>query len=181
MKPESWGVVHGELEACCAEFFSHCGVVARCEGSLASNEPPASGVIAFIGFSGAKLSGSLALVLPQLLLEQTHPMRGKITGDPLAAFHDWAGEISNQILGQLKNRLLRHGIVLQLCTPMTMQGTELRGRVDPREGFARPRFRAAESTFDLHFDATAEPEVELSPLESTESNDAAEQGECLLF
>jgi hypothetical protein len=178
---DSWKIVHDELAACCAALFEGCGVPTRCEGPLAADAPPAAGIVAFIGFSGAKLTGSLALVLPEALVEETHPMRGRIAGDPRAALHDWAGEISNQVLGRLKNRLLGGGIVLQLSTPIPLQGTELRGRAGAHDGVARFLFLAGSKPFELHFDANAETEVELSPLPPEDGGDEVTQGDCLLF
>jgi CheY-specific phosphatase CheX len=178
---ESWQIVHEELSRCCGELFERCGVATRSEGLLPDDAQPAAGLVAFIGFSGEKLTGSLALVLPETLIEQTHPMRGQIAGDPRAAMHDWAGELSNQLLGSLKNRLLRYGVVLQLSTPITLQGRELRGRSEAREGFACLRFRASDAAFDLHFDASAAEGVEISARTPDEATDDVANGDVLLF
>lgn len=181
MNQDSWKNVHDELAACCAALFESCGVPTRCEGPLDADAPPAAGIVAFIGFSGAKLTGSLALVLPEALVEETHPMRGHVAGDARAALHDWAGEISNQVLGRLKNRLLAGDIVLQLSTPITLQGTDLRGRAGAHDGFTRLRFVAGSRAFELHFDANAEPGVELAILPPDGAADDPTQGDCLMF
>lgn len=181
MNRENWKTVHELLIACCAEMFAGCGAATECEGALIDGQPMAEGVIAFIGFSGEAISGSLALVMPESLVSRTHPMNGRIVGDARAALHDWAGEISNQVLGSFKNRLLAHGVVLQLSTPITLEGRHLRGGTEGRDGCVRLRFAAGEQRFDLHFDATAAPEFVLPDAAPAGADDGAANGDCFLF
>lgn len=83
---------------------------------------------AIIGFTSPGYRGSLVVSIPQRVLEQ---IRAPGT---TAALSDWTAELSNQLLGRVKNRLLLHGPAINIALPVSIAGNALRiGAVeDPR-------------------------------------------------
>jgi hypothetical protein len=75
-------------------------------------------VAAFIGFGGKQLRGTLTLVAPFELMRAAYPMpaRGGAPA-PDADVLDWAGELANELLGRITNRLSALGVELMCSTP----------------------------------------------------------------
>lgn len=80
----------------------------------------------FIGFTGAKLRGSLTVFGPVAVFTRTHPGQaiGATISDADAA--DWCCEFANQLLGRFKNKLLRRGVDIELSTPQGIAAESLR-------------------------------------------------------
>ncbi|MDH5674949.1 MAG: chemotaxis protein CheX [Myxococcales bacterium] len=78
---------------------------------------------AAIGFAGKGLRGSLVIALPQELAARLSPMPSAGQGFNVA---DWVGELSNQLLGRLKNKLVGLGVELWSGTPAVVEGQRLR-------------------------------------------------------
>lgn len=80
------------------------------------------------------------------------------TGLPSSAdMQDWIGELANQLLGRLKNKLRPHGVLFTVATPLCMTGRDL--RVD-RDGGDDPhflRFRGPGAPLYVQFCATLAP------------------------
>jgi len=82
---------------------------------------------AVLGFSGDELRGVVGIVSDYAVLEESRrTLLGSVgtRGD----VHDWAGELSNQLLGRLKNRLMKLGHTIHLATPMVLRGLQLEVR-----------------------------------------------------
>jgi chemotaxis protein CheX len=81
---------------------------------------------ATIGFTSDNLRGLLVLTLERSLAVQSLPpnLREGTPGDEIVA--DWTGELSNQMLGRLKNRFRSVGIDISLSTPIVFMGKEMR-------------------------------------------------------
>lgn len=71
-----------------------------------------------VGFSGEQLRGTLLLATSREPLGRTSP-----TTD--ASLREWIAELSNQLLGRIKNRLLPRGVVLFLSTPVVLRGEHI--------------------------------------------------------
>jgi CheY-specific phosphatase CheX len=111
-------------------------------------------IAASIGFAGEELRGALVLTSTRKLVQQVLPqeVRERDADEQLA---DWMGELANQLLGRVKNRLLRYGVSLAMGTPTVMLGTEL-SRKDKHKGVRRRfAFRHADQSFSICFDALA--------------------------
>jgi hypothetical protein len=97
-----------------------------------------------------------------------------------AQIADWTGELSNQLLGRIKNKLLSHGAVLEMSTPTVFFGREL-ARKDTSSNIRRHLvFRHGTEPLLVTFDAVAAAGVELSPSVATDEPGIAE-GELALF
>lgn len=82
-------------------------------------------VAASIGYSHQTVSGSLTVIgsvglVRGLLVETGLDLKS------VSDLHDAGGEINNMLLGRVKNKCARYGLVLKLGTPTTVYGTDLR-------------------------------------------------------
>jgi CheY-specific phosphatase CheX len=94
---------------------SYMGTVPYCPAAWADQ-------VAIVELGGGKLRGSLVLCIPTSLLIKSHPMGGTEQADLV----DWLGELSNLLLGRVKNRLLAHGITVELSSPVTISTSDAR-------------------------------------------------------
>lgn len=87
-------------------------------------EPAASGGVQFvelissaIGFSSDRLRGVLVLSLDRGIAAKSLPLDPKPAASSEETLVDWTGELSNQMLGRLKNGLHAAGLDISLGTP----------------------------------------------------------------
>ena len=85
-----------------------------------------------IGFAGSDLRGTLLLAMTSGLLEDLSPSP--------ASMRDWIAELSNQLLGRIKNQLLRFGTEIYATTPSVLRGELLTPL--PRSALAGHRFES---------------------------------------
>jgi CheY-specific phosphatase CheX len=83
---------------------------------------------AIIGFTSPGYRGSLVVSVSKRTLEQVR------APGTTATLNDWTAELSNQLLGRVKNRLLLHGPAINIALPVSIAGNALRIGVveDPR-------------------------------------------------
>lgn len=107
-------------------LFESYGVKLDLDGSPADTILRSVKLISTIGFSSEALGGSLLLAVTDDLLHKTLPAAD-------ASLADWCGELANQLLGRLKNQLLKYDVVVNLALPVVVSGGEfkLTGRRRP--------------------------------------------------
>ena len=89
---------------------------------------------------------------------------------------DWLGELSNQLLGRAKNRLLAYGSSFRLSPPTTLSGREL--TLESREGTTTWfKVTTSQGVFEYALDFRAAPDL---CFERTETDVPAE-GDVFLF
>lgn len=71
-----------------------------------------------VGFSGKHARGTLLCAASKELLR-------RLSAGKCASERDWLGEITNQLLGRIKSRLLRRGIDIMLSPPIVLRGEHL--------------------------------------------------------
>ncbi len=155
---------------CCIELFDAYDVLLTPETGPTSrdHELVVSGII---GFSGEQLQGTLVLCATQALLDS--PMFRD------ASSEDWIGELANQLLGRIKNRLLSYGITIFLSTPVTMRGSQLDPA--PRHDDIEPlHLRGQAEGAVVWFDVEPNDNIELQPIGNAETP-AQREGDILLF
>jgi len=78
---------------------------------------------ATIGFASDGMRGVIGLGMSpgtlQRMTTQDQPKGTTYNGE------DWLAESANQLLGRLKNKLLRYGVVLSIALPTVLQGVRL--------------------------------------------------------
>ncbi len=100
-------------QSCYALFESfNCEVKTLSEHSEELYEYP----FVFIDAGSEDIELIIYLQLPISVLSLTYPVTDVIDVDD-KYLEDWLGELSNQLIGRLKNTLLQHGVTLQLGLP----------------------------------------------------------------
>jgi hypothetical protein len=105
-------------EQCCGRLFASYGYALR---PCASGELASGGALTFfgiIGFMATGLHGSLVLGSSDEPLTLSNPARA-------VPIREWIGELSNQLVGRMKNQLLLHALELRVDTPVTLRDTHM--------------------------------------------------------
>jgi CheY-specific phosphatase CheX len=68
---------------------------------------------AAVGFTGANMRGSLLIAVPSEISRRTCPL-------PSHAYRAWVAELSNQLLGRIKSKLLSYGVELHVTIPVVI-------------------------------------------------------------
>lgn len=100
---------------CCRELLSAYGLDVEVQSGVeVQRERLLCGVL---GFGGAKMRGAVVFVANREALEHTNPGG--------TSHRDWICELSNQLAGRVKNKLLALGIEILLATPAGLSGESL--------------------------------------------------------
>jgi CheY-specific phosphatase CheX len=140
-------------------------------------------VVTFIGFGGSQLRGTLTVMAPEALWLRTYPIPYAPGAEPCQSdVLDWCGELVNQVLGRIKNHLMRHGVELQVSTPKAMHASQLTISRSAQQSVCMLRARLGTGVMvGVWFDAAVEhPGRLFSPQNEVEPASASE-GELLLF
>jgi CheY-specific phosphatase CheX len=68
---------------------------------------------AAVGFTGSTMRGSLLIAVPSEISRRTCPL-------PSHAYRAWVAELSNQLLGRIKSKLLSYGVELHVTIPVVI-------------------------------------------------------------
>lgn len=71
-----------------------------------------------VGFTGDQMRGALLLATSKEPLGRTLPSSD-------ASLREWIAELSNQLLGRIKNKLVAHGVTLHMSTPTVLRGQHI--------------------------------------------------------
>jgi CheY-specific phosphatase CheX len=152
---------------------------------IAPKDAPAEATVAgVVGFTGLAMRGTLLLATAFEVIAAARPgeLRQRTLSKKSASdwilVRDWAGELANQVLGRIKNRLHRYGVSFDVSPPTALSGTAL--------AFASPRgpapqlhiFMAGEQQVRFCFDAIFDPGRKVSA-EGPEGE--ASEGKVILF
>ena len=149
-------------------------------------EPPPEGeetkqVVAFMGFTGDVLRGTLALVAPLELFRAAYPLPlDPNTRWQLEVF-DWAGEIANRLLGRIKLALTARGADVEASTPRVMLGEHLHVTRSTKGTVCSASFLSGASAVRVWFDAVAAEGRELFTVPAEAAGETPPEGDVLLF
>jgi len=127
-------VLHELVPLALVEVFAAYGVSLREQAkpdpfeSMSATEAIAAGVV---GFTGPSLRGTLVMAAPFELIANARPARAR--QQPLSRkssadwifVRDWVGELANQVLGRIKNRLHLYGVAFDVSPPAALSGSTL--------------------------------------------------------
>ncbi|HEY6038108.1 MAG TPA: chemotaxis protein CheX [Kofleriaceae bacterium] len=152
-------------ESCIALFSDYRIAIARSE-ERAQSEVAFCGVI---GFTGPDMRGSLMLACSRepLVLAQ-------ISGD--AMMRDWLAELTNQLLGRVKNRLLAFGTVIHSALPVVLAGERIAPISTQPLGHL---FTADGGVVSVWFDTELRDDFVLAPVDNPAP--IGREGETILF
>ena len=93
---------------------------------------------------------------------------------------DWAGELANQVLGRITNRLAARGVEVVVSMPRVMFSQHFQVPRSPRSAECQLRFRAAgQHPVGVWLDAVASDTTR--PLIGAAKSPSASEGDVLLF
>jgi CheY-specific phosphatase CheX len=154
------------VQQSCIALFSHYQVAITPSERMPSREVALCGII---GFTGDDLKGSLMLACSREPLELAQA-GGDLT------MRDWLAELTNQLIGRVKNRLLAFGTVIYCSTPVVLGGE----RIAPIESQPLGHlFTADGGVVSVWFDTVIRPGFALSP--PGDVSELAQEGDTLLF
>ena len=111
------------FEECCLELFSgfNCSIEKTDEPMPRSADDP----ISLIDAGSEELEIAVLLQLPLNILALSYHSDADITHVAEEMLEDWIAELSNQLIGKLKNKLLKYNVRLKLGLPNAYFGTEI--------------------------------------------------------
>lgn len=156
-----------------AFFQDHGVVVSAAEPTVETERRVDLPLGATISFVSDHARGTLAVSPAEALSLASHPQAQEADEDALS---DWVGEMANQLLGRLKNRLLPYGVELLCDTPMAVSGKARIGGA--RRPATRLSFAGDLGDLKLWFDVQVDDDMVLK----ANSGDAAHaEGDLVLF
>ena len=164
---ETQTLVESLAEEACLSLFDAYGVsLERIESTDALS--PAQSLTGVIGFTGVGITGMCLVAASEEPLLASIPVVGSL--------RDWVAELSNQLAGRLKHKLLAKGLEVYVTTPVVLRA--LRIEPMPRRKLQPRSFRARGGTVALWVEVEIGPQFRLSP---SEIELPASEGDTLLF
>ena len=152
----------------CVELFRAYGMSLQPEAQEleVGDQRVICGVIGFVG-SGAR--GSCMLVAHDELIMESCPDGGRC--------RDWIGELTNQLAGRVKAKLLKYGVEVALSTPIGVSGVAVHPL--PRNELRPSYFSALNRPLLVWVEMDSEPGFLLA--ESPAPEPGRTEGEIVLF
>ena len=154
-------------EEACTSLFQAYGVPLETVPVVGTAAPALSAVI---GFSGPGIRGTCILAASESPIKKSDP----IGGSPRA----WIAELSNQLVGRIKNKLLAHGAEVYVTTPVVLRG-ELLAPVDGRTQLAPRAFASEGGSVFVWIELDTDPSFVLSA--TARAAAAVEEGDSVMF
>lgn len=136
------------------------------------------GVASIIGYTGEHVRGALVLFAERPFAESLQPDVAQAGDD---ALRDVFGEFANMLLGRVKNQLLRRAVVLQMATPTTSFGRDLRILAPKVGSSAWHAFESVSGRVFVRFDVTMEPGFVLGEPVVEPGEAPAVEGDLMMF
>jgi len=169
---ESTEILDDIINSACVAFMAAQGIAAK---RTPQAETELRELAAVIGFAGAQLRGSLVITYDNALAAATCTDCGGTVN-----ILDWTGEVANQLLGRIKNKLLAHGVSIDLCTPVALSGKKLESTIGESVAVRSFTFNTMHGACTVYFDYRLVEQLELRT--GFQSDSAIRQeGELVLF
>jgi CheY-specific phosphatase CheX len=165
--------------AACEDLFGRYGVTVRRADESDDPISPEFFLCSVIGFTGRDVRGTLVLALTEELSGLSNPVTGanpSATADRLIQ-RDWVGELSNQLLGQIKIDLLRRGVEIYVNLPAVLQGQHLAPL--PRTQLKPLKFTLANGAAAVWIELEPREGFKVEP--ATRADEGPAPGDTLLF
>ncbi|HEX6274670.1 MAG TPA: chemotaxis protein CheX [Polyangiaceae bacterium] len=176
MKPSSVEMLDSAVEAAALALFESAGLPLEKSAAIGRAD---DNIGASIGFTSPKLRGALVLISTRELVARSLPVELE-GGTSEEQISDWMGELANQLLGRLKNKLLALGVALEMSTPTVIWGLELASKETRSRLRRRFTFRHEDQPLSVFIDAVAAPDFEFTASDTAQGAGVLE-GELQLF
>lgn len=161
--------LHDIIEDCATGLFESYGLSVQPESS---GDPSGMGMAGIIGFTHAKMRGTLIIAATEEILESTRGTGSESRG------RDWVAELANQLLGRIKNKLVARGVELDMTTPLAIRGQHLSMAFEDEQLISVP-MRSEDHPIRVWFDFDAADDLTLQA--NGAAADVASEGDMLLF
>lgn len=166
--PHIQELVDSVVETVCVELFqaynvhlTHTSAPQRFDEGIA--------YCGVVGFAGPYVRGTCLLATTEGPLLASDPVNG--------ATRDWVGELVNQLVGRIKNRVLSRGVEFYVTTPVVIRGQHIAPL--PRRDFEPLTFAGASGHVFVWVEV--ETSEDFMPTSTRSPEDAQSEGEALLF
>ena len=119
LDPLSSATLHQDVEWSSIDVLRAHGIDARRDVHIGGLT-----MASVIGFSGSGLAGALGLATSDEVLAGMYRLGRSNAGDE-RQHSDWLRELSNQVLGRFKGRMLARGLTLHIALPQSVRGMHL--------------------------------------------------------
>ena len=136
-----------------------------------------------IGAGSSYLKLSVCLNAEKSVLKGTYPVSFSSKGDEKLT--DWIGELSNQLMGKLKNKLISYECRVSMNIPTIVYGKNM-GMVLPKKSFITPYTHTSKlgqinSMISIIAKPGVEKEFDFDAASKVGDNDTPEDGELMFF
>jgi hypothetical protein len=111
--------------------------------------------VSVLGATGPSVALSSMLRIDKELLIQLHPLGSSAISD--ADLADWCRELNNQLVGRMKNKLLRYGIILALGLPVLLTGTDVTCVTAPDSTVSEQALQTSHGSIALTLETLVDP------------------------
>lgn len=159
------------------------GIAPPSHSRRAEPPPPADGevVISSVGYACEHARGSVTALLSRPAAHALYPF--ELDGSPELADCDVLGEMTNMIVGRMKNLLLARGVVLMLGTPMSTVGRTVRLLTShkPTTTSVWYTFEHSRGRLGIRLDASFDPAFQIEDVSKDARATAGVEGDMLFF
>jgi hypothetical protein len=159
--------------------FPSCGIGIGEQVERNDDPSDAKQLIAFMGFAGSTLRGTLTLVAPIELMRASYPLPLKDNVCWEFEVFDWSGEVANRLLSHIKNGLSLRGVEIEASTPRVMLAEQLHETRSVKGTVCSSCFATEDSWVKIWFDAMAPDGQKV--LREPQPNATPPEGDVLLF
>ena len=147
----------------------------------ASNEELIDVPIACIDAGSNDIELTLCLQFPVSVLALTYPVQEDITGVDEERLEDWISELSNQLVGRVKNRLLTHNCRVDLGLPTSYFGSDVSHLLSGNSEIMSMYFDVDGETCAFHMSVDVFEEDMEFTLQEADDSESLDDGELELF
>jgi CheY-specific phosphatase CheX len=139
-----------------------------------------------VTFSGPRIQGSVLLVSTFPVVAKTRPVglegttRSNGSAGDRILLRDWVGELTNQLLGRIKNRFWAFGLKFDVAMPTALSGPALSLAMRKCSKARIFTFGRGEDVIGVVVDVVAEPQL-ASVRPPADVEEAAREGDVILF
>jgi hypothetical protein len=157
--------------AACDELFRAYGLTTRLSRQSAeAARSQRRGYASVLGATGDGIGLSSTINIDAKLLEALHPARGAhVSASDLG---DWCRELNNQLVGRVKNKLLRYGRDVSCGLPVLITGNDIHTPGSPGQEMRRYFFTGEGGCLALTLAIVLDPRLVLRELPLTPEDEA---------
>jgi hypothetical protein len=160
--------------------FPSCGITIGEACDSGDDPSDTKQLVAFMGFAGPVLRGTLAMIAPIDLMRTSYPVPLKDGTRWEFEVFDWSGEIANRLLANIKNGLAVRGVDIESSTPRVMLAEHLHVSRSVKGTVCSSCFPTGKSWIKIWFDAMG-PENQKVLRDPQGPSPTPPEGDVLLF